>query len=92
MRPRPGHLGSAPLIYEACNFQDLAGQRIGKVIDTLGQIEQAVTRMLTRCQQPLDGEEKIAAMPAPQRGLLNGPRLDGDSGHASQNEIDALFG
>jgi hypothetical protein len=24
--------------------------------------------------------------------LLNGPRLDGDSGHASQVEIDALFG
>jgi chemotaxis protein CheZ len=24
--------------------------------------------------------------------LLNGPKLDGDEGHASQDEIDALFG
>ena len=23
--------------------------------------------------------------------LLNGPKLDGDAGHASQNDIDALF-
>jgi chemotaxis protein CheZ len=23
--------------------------------------------------------------------LLNGPKLDGDEGHASQNDIDALF-
>jgi hypothetical protein len=25
-------------------------------------------------------------------GLINGPRLDGASGHTSQNDIDALFG
>ncbi len=24
--------------------------------------------------------------------LLNGPKLDGDVGHASQDDIDALFG
>jgi chemotaxis protein CheZ len=23
--------------------------------------------------------------------LLNGPKMDGDDGHASQNDIDALF-
>jgi chemotaxis protein CheZ len=23
--------------------------------------------------------------------LLNGPKLDGDAGHASQDDIDALF-
>jgi chemotaxis protein CheZ len=78
-------------IYEACNFQDIAGQRIGKVIDLLGHIDETLSRMLTRCNCLLDGE----AVPAPQaapRDLLNGPRLDGDSGHASQGEIDALFG
>ena len=78
-------------IYEACNFQDLAGQRIGKVIATLGQIEDAVTRMLARCQGRMGGEA-APAVPAPRRDLLNGPRLDGDAGHASQCEIDALFG
>ena len=24
--------------------------------------------------------------------LLNGPKLDGDPGHASQHDIDAMFG
>ncbi len=78
-------------IYEACNFQDIAGQRIGKVIGTLGEIEDAVTRMLARCEGLLGG---VAAppMPAPRRGLLNGPRLDGEPGHASQIDIDAMFG
>ena len=78
-------------IYEACNFQDLAGQRIGKVIATLGQIDDVMTRMLARCEGLLGGEAALP-VPAPRRGLLNGPRLDGDSGHASQCEIDALFG
>lgn len=78
-------------IYEACNFQDLAGQRIGKVIATLGDIDDALTGMLTRCQGLLGGEA-APAVPAPRRDLLSGPRLDGDAGHASQCEIDALFG
>ena len=78
-------------IYEACNFQDIAGQRIGKVIGTLGQIDEALTQMLVRCHVLLYGEA-VPAAPATPRNLLNGPRLDGDSGHASQTEIDALFG
>ncbi|HZD89920.1 MAG TPA: protein phosphatase CheZ [Pseudolabrys sp.] len=77
-------------IYEACNFQDLAGQRIGKVIGTLGQIEDTVTRMLARCQNR-SGDDAVPAAPARGGELLNGPRLDGDPGHASQGDIDALF-
>jgi chemotaxis protein CheZ len=84
-------LDQLTVIYEACNFQDIAGQRIGKVIATLGEIEDTVTRMLARCQGRLGGEA-APAVPAPRRDLLNGPRLDGDAGHASQCEIDALFG
>jgi chemotaxis protein CheZ len=81
-------------IYEACNFQDIAGQRIGKVVGTLGQIDAALTRMLVHCQSLLGGEAvPVTSTPTPQHsGLLNGPRLDGDLGHASQCEIDALFG
>jgi hypothetical protein len=26
------------------------------------------------------------------RALINGPKLDGDSGHASQHDIDKMFG
>jgi len=75
-------------IYEACNFQDLAGQRIGKVIGTLGLVENQLTSMIA-------SSTRLGPMAAPpmaaQAELLNGPRLDGDSGHARQSDIDALF-
>jgi chemotaxis protein CheZ len=73
-------------IYEACNFQDLAGQRIGKVIATLVLIEQ-------RIEDILDGKTVAATAGARTAagGLLNGPKLDGDAGHANQRDIDALF-
>jgi chemotaxis protein CheZ len=76
-------------IYEACNFQDLAGQRIGKVIDMLNAIEEQVTAMLARCR----GLARPGASrpPSAGSGLINGPRLDGESGHASQRDIDAMF-
>jgi chemotaxis protein CheZ len=77
-------------IYEACNFQDLSGQRIGHVIETLTMIENQVESMLERhATQPSDAP---AAKPAAEPGLLNGPRLDGDSGHTSQGDIDKMFG
>jgi len=80
------------LIYEACNFQDLAGQRIAKVIDLMNVIEEQLAGMLARCGKPTCADE-AATRPAPAEngGLLNGPRLDGDSGHASQRDIDAIF-
>jgi chemotaxis protein CheZ len=75
-------------IYESCNFQDLAGQRIENVIATLTAMEQQVAGMLARCA------DASAAMAKPARGngLLNGPKLDGDTGHASQHDIDKMFG
>ena len=80
-------------IYEACNFHDLAGQRIAKVIATLHMVDQQLSGMLARCG-PLSGSPVTAATAEPVKngGLLNGPKLDGDSGHAGQGEIDALFG
>jgi chemotaxis protein CheZ len=72
-------------IYEACNFQDLAGQRIGKVIDLLADLDEQLTRVVS--DAPV-----IATPEAVANGLINGPRLDGASGHVSQNDVDALFG
>ena len=79
-------------IYEACNFQDLAGQRIAKVIGVLHMIEEQLAAMLARCDTftGLPGAA-AAAEPAENSDLLNGPKLDGDSGHASQHDIDAMF-
>jgi len=81
-------------IFEACNFQDLTGQRINKVMTTMKFIENHITVMMDiwggvdaiKAHAPaiIDDREGDAR-------LLNGPKLDGDEGHASQNDIDALF-
>jgi chemotaxis regulatin CheY-phosphate phosphatase CheZ len=70
-------------IFEACNFQDLTGQRIAKVMTTLKFLEHPVTAA--------DNESKSAPPRDDAAQLLHGPRLDGDSGHITQAEIDALF-
>jgi len=81
-------------IFEACNFQDLTGQRISKVVATLRFIEQHIVQMIDIWGGIEALEEfKPEAFPeqAGDRSLLNGPKLDGDAGHASQDDIDALF-
>ena len=71
-------------IYEACNFQDLAGQRIGKAIAALQLLDRQLAQLCA-----IWG--KIEAVPA-AGALINGPKLDGDPGHADQAEIDRMFG
>ncbi|SDH13450.1 protein phosphatase CheZ [Roseospirillum parvum] len=81
-------------IFEACNFQDLTGQRVSKVVTTLQYVEDRVDRMIAIWGS--DQIEELAAEP-PQTAaqaddeahLLNGP---GDKASAiSQADIDALF-
>jgi chemotaxis protein CheZ len=79
-------------IYEVCNFQDLAGQRIGNVIATLRAVEEQVAAMIERCDGNGAGNASAAVKPRAGSSLLNGPRIDGDSGHASQRDVDKMFG
>ncbi|HTO65421.1 MAG TPA: protein phosphatase CheZ [Bradyrhizobium sp.] len=81
-------------IFEACNFQDLTGQRISKVMTTMKFIEHHINVMM----DIWGGVDAIKAHAPPivdtREGddkLLNGPKMDGDVGHASQDDIDALF-
>src|SRR5262249_7933660 len=74
-------------IYEACNFQDLAGQRIGKVIALLIMIEEKLAAMIA-CNSGTGARPPEAA---PRTELINGPRLNGAAGHASQGDVDAMF-
>jgi chemotaxis protein CheZ len=81
-------------IFEACNFQDLTGQRISKVMSTMKFIEQHINEMMNIW----GGVDAIKAHAPPivdtregDAKLLNGPKLDGDVGHASQDDIDAMF-
>jgi chemotaxis protein CheZ len=81
-------------IFEACNFHDLAGQRIAKVLATWGFVEERVNRMM-EIWGGIDAFRDHAAAALrdrePQAPLINGPKLNGDAGHASQADIDALF-
>lgn len=81
-------------IFEACNFQDLTGQRITKVVNVLGFIEGRVHRMM-EIWGGLDNFASIEADPTIRKvgdeALLNGPALPEADGVASQDDIDALF-
>jgi hypothetical protein len=74
-------------IYEACNFQDIAGQRIGKVIETLSVAHGAPGRTNGN---GVDHEASRERADHPGH-LLNGPRLDGEPGSVSQHDIDSMF-
>jgi chemotaxis protein CheZ len=81
-------------IYEACNFQDLTGQRISKVIRAFSFIEKRVAQMMDIWGgiESFKGFEPIAIVHTQTDGhLLNGPALAHDENVVSQDEIDALF-
>ncbi|MEM8855384.1 MAG: protein phosphatase CheZ [Pseudomonadota bacterium] len=76
-------------IYEACNFQDITGQRITKVVSSLRFIEERISTMvdLWNAMELAKPEEKDES----DRALLNGPSLDTDRGVVNQDDVDALF-
>lgn len=79
-------------IYEACNFQDISGQRLTKVIRLLTHIEERIVNLnnlfgaTPQAANPANDTAKPAAAPTDE-DLLNGPQLNA----ASQADIDALF-
>ncbi|WP_027172534.1 chemotaxis protein [Methylobacterium sp. 10] len=82
--------------YEACNFQDLTGQRINKIVGVLKFIEEHLDRMIEAWGGLDTFSEILGVVPqAPsiddESSLLNGPKLDSDPGHVDQGDIDALF-
>ena len=81
-------------VFEACNFQDITGQRISKVVNSWKFIESHVDSMM-EIWGGIDAFKEFIpdAPPEPQGddALLNGPKLEEDAGHVSQDDIDALF-
>ncbi len=81
-------------IFEACNFQDITGQRISKVVATLKFIETHIASMMEiwgGVEAFHDARPEAVAEQQGESKMLNGPKLDGEQGHASQDDIDALF-
>lgn len=80
-------------IYEACNFQDITGQRITKVVNTLKFIEARLDVMMAIW----GGQDEFINIELPDEEvghedelLLNGPAREGGD-CVSQDDIDALF-
>ncbi|MER2263499.1 chemotaxis protein [Methylobacterium oxalidis] len=82
--------------YEACNFQDLTGQRISKICGVLKFVEDHLDRVI-EAWSGLDSFRDFASLQDngpdidDESSLLNGPKLAEDIGHVDQNDIDALF-
>lgn len=86
--PAPAVADHCMEIFEACSFQDITGQRISKVVETLTYIEDRVTRLKTAFGAVHDAPAADEA-PADSRSLLNGPALEGEG--MAQDEVDRLL-
>lgn len=81
------------VIFEACSFQDLTGQRIGKVVETLEYIENRVGRFA----KAIGAEDDTARVSATEKKrasrkkdlMLNGPAKSGEG--VSQDDVDAIL-
>jgi chemotaxis protein CheZ len=80
------------IVFEACSFQDITGQRVAKVIETLKHIEARVARfndaLRVRDTGGFVSEAERASAERKERLLLNGPQLDGTD---RQSEVDRLL-
>ena len=80
-------------IFEACNFQDLTGQRITKVVNTLSFVEEHIVRMMEiwggiESFKDIEvGSSRTARATSPVERPGSSSRHD----IASQDDIDALF-
>ena len=90
--------GAVTRIYEACSFQDITGQRIGKVVTALKAIEGRISSIVsTASGMPGPAAAPVAAVAAAPGAekrtegekLANGPQLPGAG--VSQSEIDRLL-
>jgi chemotaxis protein CheZ len=79
-------------IFEACNFQDLTGQRVGHVLETLKFVEEHVARLLAIWHVVEQFTPVVLDTEAEgDRRFLNGPKLAGDRDHSTQDDIDGMF-
>ncbi|TAE83665.1 MAG: hypothetical protein EAZ74_05730 [Alphaproteobacteria bacterium] len=87
----------ANIIYDACSFQDITGQRVNKVLKTLEQVETKIARLAVLfgtnnelvASTALTSEDALRDKRADAH-LMEGPQLKGHG--VSQADIDALFG
>jgi chemotaxis protein CheZ len=76
-------------IFQACSFQDITGQRVQKVVDTLRHIENRVARFAEVMGAQDEVGEEDQRDKRKRDLLLNGPALNGPE--TKQHDIDAMF-
>lgn len=82
-------------VYELCNFQDITGQRITKVVKALKHIEQKVDDLVAAFGDEISKFKELTpkSKAKPERtgdaALLNGPQMPDEA--SKQAEIDALL-
>lgn len=81
-------------IYDACNFQDITGQRVNKVIKLLTNIETRISKLNTLlstvASEEAQNPNNVLPMSTPSdKDLLNGPALPSQA--TTQDDIDQLF-
>lgn len=81
-----GIMDATTRIYEACNFQDLTGQRITKVLQLMEHLEGRILKLSALFSPHAAPNADCTASGDP---LLTGPQLPGTA--SSQAEIDALL-
>ncbi|MFN3835749.1 MAG: protein phosphatase CheZ [Glycocaulis sp.] len=91
-------------VIEACSFQDLSGQRVSKVVESLRHVEKRVSRFAATMgvHDAEADEDEIAEAERKKKLHLNGPAIGGPevkqdavdeliASDLDQNAIDALF-
>jgi len=79
-------------VFEACNFQDITGQRITKVVQTLKYIDEKVGALIQALGEEIRRESIFPhreANASSEGALLNGPQLPHKA--IGQDEIDRLM-
>jgi chemotaxis protein CheZ len=81
------------IVFEACSFQDITGQRISKVVATLQLIDERVSRfakaIAAKDSAGHSSENERVRDERSRRLLLHGPQIGGPQ--TSQSEVDAMF-
>lgn len=79
-------------IFEACSFQDITGQRISKVVETLNRLDTRISTLVERLKL-IEGTTLEPGESASDRRrrelILHGPQLNGAG--VNQDDVDALL-
>jgi len=81
------------VVFEACSFQDITGQRVTKIVKSITFIEERVNALLDIWGRDALDDVEVETdeeVKREQELLLRGPQLDGQE-TISQDEIDKLF-